>query len=347
MRIRQSKGLIATAVFNIFEIIKFLNMKHVSVLVPKGDYSLSNLEATHKMFTMANEALQKMGHSPAFKVQLIATENTARESYGIFTVQPDATIDTIKKTDLIMIPAIHGNYGEVVKANQDFVPWMLDQHKNGAEIASFCIGAFLLASTGLLDGKSCATHWLAADEFRAMYPKVNLLDDSILTDESGVYTSGGAYSSLNLNLYLIEKFAGREMAILSSKVFQLDINRNSQSPFIIFKGQKAHEDTDILKVQDYIEANFTEKLTVDELCEHLTVSRRTFERRFKKATTNTPVEYIQRVKIEAAKKELERGRKNINEVMYQVGYNDPKAFRDVFKKITDMTPIEYQGRFSN
>lgn len=320
-------------------------MKHVSVLVPKGDCSLSNLEATHKMFTMANEALQKMGHSPAFKIQLVASENSIRESYGIFMVQPDATIDTIGSTDLIMIPAIHGNYEEVVRLNQDFVPWMLAQREKGAEIASFCIGAFLLASTGLLDGKNCATHWLAAEEFRAMFPKVNLLDDSILTDENGIYTSGGAYSSLNLNLYLIEKFAGREMAVLSSKVFQLDINRNSQSPFIIFKGQKAHDDKEILQVQDYIEANFPEKFTVDALCEQIAVNRRTFERRFKKATTNTPVEYIQRVKIEAAKKELERGRKQVSEVMYEVGYNDPKAFRDIFKKITDMTPVEYQGRF--
>jgi transcriptional regulator GlxA family with amidase domain len=244
-----------------------------------------------------------------------------------------------------MIPAIHGNYEEVVRSNQDFVPWMLAQREKGAEIASFCIGAFLLASTGLLDGKNCATHWLAAEEFRAMFPKVNLLDDSILTDENGIYTSGGAYSSLNLNLYLIEKFAGREMAVLSSKVFQLDINRNSQSPFIIFKGQKAHDDKEILQVQDYIEANFPEKFTVDALCEQIAVNRRTFERRFKKATTNTPVEYIQRVKVEAAKKELESGRKQVSEVMYEVGYNDPKAFRDIFKKITDMTPVEYQGRF--
>jgi len=320
-------------------------MKHVSVLVPKGDCSLSNLEATHKMFTMANDALQKMGHPPAFKLQMVASEDSIRESYGIFKVQPDATIDTVGKTDLIMIPAIHGNYGEVVKANQDFVPWMLAQREKGAEIASFCIGAFLLASTGLLDGKNCATHWLAIEEFRAMFPKVNLLGDSILTDENGIYTSGGAYSSLNLNLYLIEKFAGREMAVLSSKVFQLDINRNSQSPFIIFKGQKAHDDKEILQVQNYIEANFPEKFSVDALCEQIAVSRRTFERRFKKATTNTPVEYIQRVKIEAAKKELENGRKQVNEVMYGVGYNDPKAFRDIFKKITDMTPVEYQGRF--
>lgn len=179
-----------------------------------------------------------------------------------------------------------------------------------------------------------------------MFPQVNLVDDKIITDEHGLYTSGRAYSSLNLNLYLVEKFAGREMAVLSSKVFEIDINRNSQSPFIIFKGQKSHQDEEILKAQELMEQNFSNKINVDNLCSQIALSRRTFERRFKKATSNTVVEYLQRVKVEAAKKELETGRKNVNEVMCDVGYNDPKAFRDVFRKITDMTPLDYMKRYS-
>ncbi len=321
-------------------------MKHISILVPQGDSSLSNLEATHKMFNMANDFLLRMGREPLFKTQLVATHKDARLSNGIFTIIPDATIDEVKQTDLIIIPAIHGDYPKVVETNKEFIPWIVQQYKNGAEVASLCIGAFLLASTDLLNGKNCATHWIAADEFRDMFPKVNLVDDKIITDEHGLYTSGGAYSSLNLNLYLVEKFAGREMAVLSSKVFEIDISRDSQSPFIIFKGQKSHQDDEILKVQEFIEANFHEKLNVDDLCSEMALSRRTFERRFKKATSNTIVEYMQRVKVEAAKKELESGRKNVNEVMYDVGYNDPKAFRDVFRKITAMTPLDYMNRYS-
>ena len=164
-------------------------------------------------------------------------------------------------------------------------------------------------------------------------------------DENGIYTSGGAYSSLNLNLYLIEKYAGRELAVLSSKIFELDISRASQSPFIMFKGQKSHEDKEILDVQMYIEKNYDKKLLVDELCENIAVSRRTFERRFKGATSNTVIEYIQRVRIEAAKKALEGQQAGVNEVMYAVGYNDPKAFRTVFKKITGLTPLDYQQKF--
>tara|TARA_R110000796_G_scaffold252637_1_gene389570 strand:+ start:11838 stop:12815 length:978 start_codon:yes stop_codon:yes gene_type:complete len=321
-------------------------MKHISLLIPEGDSSLSNLEATYKMFTLTNESLKRMGQDPVFNVQLVGTNMNVQLSNGIFSIKPNVTIDQVKKTDLIIIPAIHGDYKKVVETNKDFVPWIVEQYRQGAEVASLCIGAFLLAKTGLLEGRSCATHWLAAQEFREMYPNVNLIDDKIITDEQGIYTSGGAYSSLNLNLYLVEKFAGRQMAILSSKIFEIDIDRDSQSPFIIFKGQKTHDDETILEAQEYIESNFQERITVDELCDKHNVGRRTFERRFKKATSNTVMEYLQRVKMEAAKKELETGRKTVSEVMYDVGYSDTKAFRDVFKKMTGLTPIEYRNRYN-
>lgn len=321
-------------------------MKHISLLIPQGDSSLSNLEATYKMFTMANGTLQRMGEAPLFNVQLVGTSREAQLSNGIFSVNPDTTIHEVERTDLVIIPAIHGNYSEVVAANKDFIPWIVSQYKNGAEVASLCIGAFLLAGTGLLNGKNCATHWLAADEFRQMYPAIHLVDDKIITDENGIYTSGGAYSSLNLNLYLIEKYAGRDMAILHSKIFEIDIDRDSQSPFIIFKGQKDHADEEVRKAQEYIEGHFDDRITVDELCEKFAVGRRTFERRFKKATSNTVVEYIQRVKIEAAKKNLEKGRKTVSEVMFEVGYSDTKAFREVFRKYAGMSPLDYRNRYN-
>src|SRR5689334_10469869 len=155
-----------------------------------------------------------------------------------------------------------------------------------------------------------------------------------------------AYCCLNLVLYLIEKYAGREMSILCAKVFAIEIERESQSPFIIFHGQKDHEDEPIKKAQEFIEKNFQERITVDQLASMFAIGRRNLERRFKKATSNTVVEYIQRVKMEAAKKELESARKNINEVMYEVGYSDNKAFRTTFKKITGLSPIQYRNKYN-
>ncbi|MEO5889162.1 MAG: helix-turn-helix domain-containing protein, partial [Ferruginibacter sp.] len=230
--------------------------------------------------------------------------------------------------------------------NRDFIPWIIKQYKGGAEIASLCMGAFLLASTGLLKGKKCATHWMATNEFRKMFPDVNLVTEKIITDEQGIYSSGGAFSYLNLILYLIEKYAGREIAVLSAKVFAIEIQRENQLSFTIFQGQKEHTDEPVKKAQLFIEDNFPERITVDQLASMLALGRRNLERRFKKATANTVVEYIQRVKIEAAKNSLETYRENVNEVMYKVGYNDPKAFRNTFKKITGLSPIEYRNKFN-
>ncbi|WP_369679189.1 GlxA family transcriptional regulator [Siphonobacter sp. BAB-5385] len=213
-------------------------------------------------------------------------------------------------------------------------------------MASLCMGAFILASTGLLRGRKCATHWMAANDFRRMFPDVELLTEKIITDEQGIYSSGGAFSYQNLILHLIEKYAGRELAILSAKVFAIEIDRISQSSFMMFQGQKDHEDALVRKAQDFIESNFTERITVEQLSDQLAINRRSLERRFKKATGNTVNEYMQRVKIEAAKKSFEVSRKNINEVMYDVGYSDTKAFRVIFKKTTGMTPLDYRNKYN-
>src|SRR6187399_934761 len=179
-----------------------------------------------------------------------------------------------------------------------------------------------------------------------MFTEVNLVDNKIVTEQNGLYTSGGANSYWNLLLHLVEKYTNRELAILASKFFVLDIDRKSQSTFTMFIGQKIHDDDEIKKAQEFIENNFTEKITVDELCSKFAIGRRTFERRFKKATNNTVIEYIQRVKIEAAKRSFESSLKNITEVMFDVGYTDTKAFRILFKKITGLTPIEYRNKYN-
>ncbi|MCO4293326.1 helix-turn-helix domain-containing protein [Solitalea sp. MAHUQ-68] len=320
-------------------------MKHISILVPKGAI-LGSLEGSRQLLTQVNEFFKAKGQDPIFKVQLIGLSKEIPASGGLFTVNADMVINEVKKTDLIIIPALDGDLATAIENNRDFIPWIIDQHRAGAEVASLCLGAFLLASTGLLNGKSCATHWMASNEFRRMFPSVNLVTEQIITDEQGLYSSGGAFSYMNLILYLIEKYAGREMAILSSKVFAIDIERSNQSPFIMFRGQKEHEDLPIRKAQEFIETNFHEKITVDELADMLAIGRRSLERRFKKATSNTVTEYIQRVKIEAAKKDFETSRKNINEVMYEVGYSDTKAFRTTFKKITGLSPIDYKNKYN-
>lgn len=298
------------------------------------------------MFTAVNEFLKSEGKQPLFTVQLVGLSSEVKLADGLFSIHTDALLKNAKKPDLIIVPAISGNLQNAIKLNQEFIPWIIQQYKAGAEVASLCLGAFVLASTGLMNGKSCSTHWLFANDFRTMFPDVNLVDNRIVTEQNGLYSSGGANSYWNLLLHLVEKYTNRDMAILASKFFVLDIDRQSQSPFQIFKGQKLHEDEDIIKVQDFIENNYQEKISVDELSNKFSIGRRTFERRFKKATNNSIVEYMQRVKIEAAKRQLESGRKTVSEVMYEVGYTDTKAFRDLFKKITSMSPVDYRSKYN-
>ena len=321
-------------------------MKHISVLIPTGHTSLVNIEGAHQIFSFVNKILDDLGKAPLVNVQLVGLLKQTSQRNGMFTINPDILIGDVEKTDLIIIPAIHGNPREVAEQNKDFIPWIIKQYKSGSEVASFCIGSFFLAQTGLLNGKPATTHWSFANDFRMMFPEIKVLDDKIMTEEAGIYTSGGAYSYLNLILYLIEKHVGREVAIIIAKSFMIDIDKRSQSPFIMFKGQKSHDDHSIKKAQEFIETNYQAKLTVDKIASMIALSRRNFERRFKKATANTVMEYIQRVKVEAAKQSLESSRENVNEVMHNVGYSDPKAFRVTFKKITGLSPIEYRNKYA-
>jgi transcriptional regulator GlxA family with amidase domain len=298
------------------------------------------------MFTAVNQFLVEAGEEPAFAVQLVGLTKEVLLNKGIFSVHTDGTIQDVTKTDLIIVPALSGDLKVSLEKNKAFIPWIVKQYENQAEVASLCLGAFLLASTGLLSGKECSTHWLFANEFRNMFPDVHLVDGNIISEEQGIYSSGGASSYWNLLLHLVEKYTSRELAIKASKFFAIEIDRKSQSPFIMFNGQKKHDDEPIKEAQAFIESNFTEKISVEELAIKFAIGRRHFERRFKKSTNNTPMEYIQRVKIEAAKKQLETGRKNVNEVMYEVGYSDTKSFRAIFKKITGMSPIGYKNKYN-
>ena len=321
-------------------------MKHMTILVPKGENNLSSIVGSYKIFTRANEYWKKSGRKELFKIELAGVSKKVDFYDGLFAVRPHTHISTIKKTNLIIIPSLNHNYQKAVKGNQVMIDWIRDQYKSGAEIATICTGAFLLASAGVLDGKICSTHWSAAETFRSMFPNVDLQADKLITDEHGIYTNGGAYSFLNLLIYLVEKYYDRQTAIFCSKVFQIEIDRQSQSTFAIFTGQKTHGDEVVKNAQVYIEGHLDEKISMEHLSSRFAVGRRNFDRRFIKATGNTPLEYAQRVKMESAKKAFENTRKNINEVMYDVGYSDVKAFREVFRKITGMSPLEYRNRYN-
>lgn len=318
-------------------------MVTVSILVPENSV-LQAIADPQYCFSAVNKFLQFSGQNPLFEVYLVGASKEIKLNEGRYSVFPDLLVGAVDKTDLVIIPALFGDMMEAIDANRELIPWIQSQYKKGSEVASLCVGAFLLASTGLLDGKKCSTHWGFANQFQEMFPKVDIQAGSIVSDERGIYSSGGANSYWNLLLHLVEKYTDRETAILAAKYFAIDIDRNSQSSFAMFKGQKGHKDEMIRKAQEFIEDLIEEKISVDELASMVALGRRSFERRFKQATRNSVLEYIQRVKIEAAKRSFEGSRKNITEVMYDVGYTDTKSFRSTFKKITGLTPLEYRNK---
>lgn len=322
-------------------------MKHLTILVPNGEgNNLSSIVGAYKIFSRADAHWKSRHKQGKFTIQLAGVSKKVEFSEGLFTVKPHTNISAIARTNLIIVPSLNHNYRQSVKSNKALIAWIAKQYRQGAEIATICTGAFLLAPTGLLDGKSCSTHWSAADHLRTMFPEVNVEPDKLITDENGIYTNGGAFSFLNLMIYLVEKYYDRQTAIFCAKVFQIEMDRKSQSEFTIFTGQKMHGDEMVAKAQIYLEKNISRQISIEELSATLSVGRRTFDRRFIKATGNTPVEYAQRVKVESAKKAFESTRKTVGEVMHAVGYSDTKAFREVFRKITGVSPLEYREKYN-
>ncbi len=320
-------------------------MKHVSILALK-DSNFASIADARTVFLKVNELLIASRQKPLFEIQVVGTNNEAMISNGLFAIHPEAFTGQLKKTDLIIIPALNGDMMTATHNNRFFVDWIIKQYKGNAEIASLCTGAFMMAFSGLLKNKKCTTHWQYANEFRYFYPNVELIDEKIIVEHNGLYSSGGNNAYWNLLLFLVEKFVDREMSIQIAKYFVVNLDKVNQTPFVIFNGMKDHDDSEVLQSQSYIEENYPYKITVDELATRLHLTRRTFERRFKKCTHCSVIEYLQKVRIEASKKQLEAGRKSIDEIIIEVGYSDPQTFRDIFKRVTGTTPIEYKNRYS-
>src|SRR5215217_7058833 len=324
-------------------------MKHITILAPSCATTLGTvacIAGAYEILTRANSRYKQNHGKQLFNIEIAGAAAHTELADGLFSVKNHLSITDIDKTNLIIIPSLPSTFDKNTNENSALLSWIEKQYKNGAEIAAMCSAAFMLATTGLLDGRNCSPHWNFANKFRAQFPKINLQADELITDEYGIYTNGGAYSFLNLVLYLVEKYFDRETAIYCSKVFQIEIDRHRQSTFIIFEGQKQHSDNMVREAQVYIESKLTEKISIETLSAKFAISRRNFDRRFIKATGNTPIEYAQRVKVESAKRAFETTRKSINEVMYEVGYSDVKAFREVFRRITGLSPLEYRGKYN-
>ena len=248
--------------------------------------------------------------------------------------------------DLVIIPAMRSaKIDDVLSRERMLVDWLRQQHQKNADLASICIGAFLLAETGLLKGKKVTTNLRFADRFRQKYPEVQVQDDKIIVDQGNIATCGGAFIFTTFMIYLIEKFVGHKEAIMVSKILMINTHQQSQNAFSVFQLQRNHSDEKIMEAQLFIEKNYQHSLSIERLAGQYNMSTRNFIRRFEGATCNTPLEYLQRVRIEAAKKLLENSNDSIEQIAIKCGYDDIGFFRKIFKRHVVINPKEYQKKY--
>ena len=289
--------------------------------------------------------LNKTEHTPFFDVTIASPDGGPIRSVNRVQIQPHCSIRDVVHSDLIIIAS--ATYIDTVLEQYPELPdWLLHHYNKGTHLASICTGVFLLAETGLLDGKSATLHWGFAEQFKARYPNVALHHDRMFIDNGRLYCSAGVSAGMDLSLYLVEKFCGRQAARESAKTMVLAMDRHFQTPYNCFLGARNHTDDLMAKAQDWLEDNATQIVNYDGMAYNFGMSRRSLERRFKKATGMTPLSYIQRLRVEKAKRMLEDGTRTFNEITYAVGYEDISFFRKVFIRLTGLRPKEYRQKFS-
>lgn len=321
-------------------------MKHIAIVIYE-DVLPTAVANTTALLTSANEAAARKGRPLPFQIELIGVRHKNFQSGVSLQLCCSRTISDNFDTDVVIIPPMNTTATDtLLSQNSQLINWINEQYANHAQVISLCTGAYILAECGLLNGMPATSHWGALEDLQKRYPLINFQSDKVITHSKRILTGGGGFSSLNTLLYFIEEHCGKEIAVELSKFYALDYGRTSQQLFSVFSGQRSHDDEDIHKAQSYIEEHFKVDISVEEVAKHVNMSKRNFIRRFKNATSSNPINFIQRIKIEAAKRALEEGETNIAAVTYDVGYNDLRTFRTVFKRFTGLTPVEYRNNYN-
>ena len=321
-------------------------MKNVTLLL-QDNFPLSTFAIVNDIFKAAGvfwNILMGYPPEPCFRTTTVSGDGQPVTTIDGLEIKVDGALGDTTDTDLIVIvPSITPL--KPVTDPEPTISWLQDAHARGVHIASICTGAFLLADTGLLNNKTATTHWGFVSAFQHRYPAVSLKPEKLITDEGDLFCAGGANAGGDLALYLIAKYMGKETAYRTARALLMDPDRKSQAPYMIFRFEKHHDDHRIIEIQTYMEKNVDTPFTIETLAQMAGMSRRTFERRFKTATGDSPGQYLQRIRIEYAKQFLETGGKTFDEITFHVGYQDPSTFRKMFTRTTGLSPNAYREKF--
>lgn len=280
-----------------------------------------------------------------FQIEVAAASEGPVVTNGGIQLKPDTVFDSVTATDIILIPPRLGAHLPKQNESSCIVPWLKENYRKGARIGAMCTGSFVLAMTGLLNGKIATTNWLFVDKFRHQFPEVMLKPERILTEEDGLICSGAITAMYHLALYIIEIFGSNELSRKCSQILLVDPNRKSQLPYMAAMFRKNHGDKQIAQAQKWIEENYSSKFTIDTVADIVGIGSRHFKRRFKKATGENPLRYLQQLRLEKAKSLLEKSIENVEIITQHIGYEDSRTFRRLFHQYTSLSPSEYRARF--
>lgn len=322
-------------------------MIDVTVVLVKGGMP-STAVAPLEVFSSAGVLWNGMRGEPAnapFRVLTASADGRGISTAVNLRLEPTCSLDEIETTDLAIVSAVGTDIDSACPANAALYPWLREQHGRGAIIAGVCAGAALVAEAGLLDERPATTHWGVVDACRRRYPQVRWLPERFITESEGILCSGGVYASVDLSLYLVEKFCGHKLAMETARALLLETPRTWQCGYAAEPPETTHGDTRIRGIQEWLFRNFTGPIQVETLAEQASMSPRTFARRFKVATGETPVSYLHRLRVNAARHLLENELNSVQEICRTVGYDDLAYFRRLFKRYTGASPREYRSRF--
>jgi transcriptional regulator GlxA family with amidase domain len=300
-------------------------------------------------FTLMDALKARTGAPSLFQADIVG------ESVGPVTlasgvpVNVQRAIGSIDATDIVIVPSVLLPAGGWKTGRYPaLVDWLNRMHDGGAVICSACSGIFLLAETGLFDGKDATVHFDYAREFTTVYPNVAMHPERTLViagRREDLVSSGASTTWHDLTLYLIARYAGATTAQEVARMFALQWHQDGLTPYIIFEGRTDHGDAEIARAQQWLGAHFSIANPVEEMIKRSRLANRTFKRRFVAATGLTPISYVQRLRIEDAKRRLERTDAPIDEISWRVGYEDAAFFRRLFRRTTGVAPGAYRKRY--
>jgi transcriptional regulator GlxA family with amidase domain len=323
-------------------------MKNVHVLGFDGAFSTA-ITGVLDLLSLAGVTWQRLHGEvpdPRFRVRIVTEHGGLVRCVNGVEIQSHHSFANAGTADLILVPTIGGPIEKILQGNPGVVTWLQQQFERGADIASNCTGAFFLAEAGLLNGRQATTHWGFVESFRERYPLVLLKPEQLITEDGPVLCSGGGMAWFDLTLYLIERYAGHEIALATAKSYVIDMGRGSQKAYSALQGRRYHKDAVILEAQDWLENHFRDAVSLQDLADRVSLSARTFKRRFRQATGDTAITYLQVLRVEAAKQMLETTRLAVEQITRQVGYEDVSSFTRLFRRQTGLSPCAYRSKFN-